>query len=140
MDTITDTTVVIPEGKPKSGRVWKTKQTERFSSIKREGILKHLSKSYEYKQANKQKLLLARALEAEMKEATKQKVMEKRARKEENLKRRAENEYKSASYQSINNEKLKGMSKKQLRNIKKTAVNKHGQVELVNLYGNGNSI
>ena len=32
----------------------------------------------------------------------------------------------------MNPEKLKGMSKKQLRSIKKTAMNEHGQVELVN--------
>lgn len=34
----------------------------------------------------------------------------------------------------INPAKMKGMSKKQLRNIKKTSVNKHGQVELVDVY------
>ena len=33
---------------------------------------------------------------------------------------RMQNEYKTSSYQVINPEKLKGMSKKQLRNIKKT--------------------
>ena len=36
-------------------------------------------------------------------------------------------------------EKLKGMSKKQLRNVKKTTVNKFGQVELANLYGDGSA-
>jgi hypothetical protein len=35
-------------------------------------------------------------------------------------------------------EKLKGMSKKQLRSVRKTAVNKFGQVELVNPWGAGN--
>jgi hypothetical protein len=34
----------------------------------------------------------------------------------------------------INPSKMKGMSKKQLRNIKKTSVNKFGQVELVDVY------
>ena len=33
-------------------------------------------------------------------------------------------------------EKLKGMSKKQLRNIRKTIVNKNGQVELVTPWSN----
>eukprot|EP01035_Chromulina_nebulosa_P016916 gene16916-22407_t len=42
------------------------------------------------------------------------------------------NEYKNSLYQVINPSKLKTMSKKQLRLIKKTSVNKNGQVELVN--------
>jgi hypothetical protein len=36
----------------------------------------------------------------------------------------------------LNPEKIKTMSKKQLRLVRKTAVNKNGQVELVNPWGN----
>lgn len=35
----------------------------------------------------------------------------------------------------LNPEKLKGMSKKQLRSVRKTSVNQFGQVELVSPYG-----
>lgn len=51
------------------------------------------------------------------------------------------NEYKNSEYQELKHETLKGMSKKQLRMVRKTAMNKNGQVELVNLYGkdNGNN-
>jgi hypothetical protein len=47
-----------------------------------------------------------------------------------------DNEYKNSVYQELKHETLKGMSKKQLRMVKKTAMNKNGQVELVSLYGN----
>lgn len=49
------------------------------------------------------------------------------------------NEYKNSVYQELKHETLKGMSKKQLRMVKKTAINKNGQVELVSLYGNNNT-
>jgi len=51
------------------------------------------------------------------------------------------NEYKNSEYQELTHGTLKGMSKKQLRMVRKTAMNKNGQVELVNLYGkdNGNN-
>ena len=48
------------------------------------------------------------------------------------------NEYKNSVYQELKHETLKGMSKKQLRLVRKTAMNKNGQVELVNLYGKDN--
>lgn len=58
-----------------------------------------------------------------------------KTKREEKAKRKAENELKSASYQVLANpEKLKQMSKKQLRQIKRTRVNKDGVVELVGAY------
>lgn len=39
-----------------------------------------------------------------------------------------------SSVLQINPAKMKGMSKKQLRSIKKTSVNKFGQVQLVDVY------
>jgi len=126
--------VEIPAGMPKSGRFWKPKQTKRFSAMKREGVLKFMSTSLAVKQANKRKEITARAVEAQMKDETKRKILEKKARTMDNQKRRMANEFKNASYQSINTEKLKGMSKKQLRQVKKTVMNKNGQVELVGMY------
>ena len=38
----------------------------------------------------------------------------------------------------LNASKLKTMSKKQLRKVKKTSMNKNGQVELVNPWNSGN--
>lgn len=125
----------IPAGRPKSGRFWKTKETKRFSSMKREGVLKFMSTSLEVKMAQKRKEQVAKALEAQMKEETKRKILEKKARAEENQKRRMANEFKNSSYQTLNTEKLKGMSKKQLRSVKKTVMNRNGQVELVGMYG-----
>ena len=70
----------------------------------------------------------------EMKAEKKQKVLDAKERREEQNKRRLANQMKTASTQSINPEKIKGMSKKQLRNIRKTAIGKNGQVELIPAY------
>jgi hypothetical protein len=124
--------VDIPEGVPRSGRVWKKKQAFRSSSQKRKGVLSHLAKTKDEANVNRQKLQALKAFEKELKSETNRVKMEARIRREEHQKRRAANEYKTAVYQPINAEKIKGMSKKQLRSIKKTSVNKFGQVELVN--------
>lgn len=128
------TAAVIPDGIPKSGRVWKKKQTARFSSIKRQGVLKHMSTSYEKKMAQRDAKDQVKQLEKEMKEERQRQREAERLRREEKKKRLAENEYKNASFQVINANKLKTMSKKQLRQVKKTSVNKLGKVELVNAY------
>jgi hypothetical protein len=74
-----------------------------------------------------------KALEKSMKEEKENKKQVEKARREEKQKRKMENEYKSSIYQEINPSKIKGMSKKQLRMIKKTSVNrKTGKIELVN--------
>ena len=56
----------------------------------------------------------------------------KRQAREEREKRRQQNELRGTVYQEVKNTSiLKTMSKKQLRQIKKTQVTKHGEVELV---------
>ena len=124
-----------PRGLPKSGRFWKNTQTKRFSSVTRQGVLSHMSKPFAVKQEQRVRQAQIKAIEAQMRDATKQAILEKKARREENQRRRMENEFKNSSYQSLNAEKIKGMSKKQLRQVKKTVMNKNGQVELVGLYG-----
>jgi len=125
-----------PPGRPKSGRVWKVKQTCKTSLLgTRLGAFDHRNKSLEVKQAERDRHLNMKTLEREMAEEKKRKKEEARVKREEQQKRRMENEYKNSVYQVLKPEKLKGMSKKQLRNVKKTAMNKNGQVELVNLYG-----
>ena len=69
-----------------------------------------------------------------MKEEKELKLKEAKEARELKQKIRMQNEYKTASYQVINPEKLKGMSKKQLRNIKKTQVAQNGAVQLVDIY------
>mmetsp|Transcript_23809 Transcript_23809/g.40537 ORF Transcript_23809/g.40537 Transcript_23809/m.40537 type:complete len:142 (+) Transcript_23809:31-456(+) len=124
----------IPAGRAKSGRLWKAKQTERSSAQKRRGVLSHMAKSFEEKQRIREEKKAVQELENEMKEVKRQQKIEERLRREDKEKRKIANELKSSAYQNINPAKMKGMSKKQLRNIKKTSVNKFGQVELVDVY------
>lgn len=120
------------DGRAKSNRPWKTKQTDRFSAIQRKGVLSHLSTSFEAKQELRAQRDNTKALENQLKEAKKQRIAAAKALREEKEKRRVANEYKSSSYQLLNASKIKTMSKKQLRMVKKTSVNNKGQVELVN--------
>mmetsp|Transcript_8849 Transcript_8849/g.7907 ORF Transcript_8849/g.7907 Transcript_8849/m.7907 type:complete len:136 (+) Transcript_8849:66-473(+) len=122
----------IPEGLPKSGRPWKTKQLSRSSAQNRCGILSHLRKTYDQRKNEKLQLVSMKSLETNMINEKKQKILDEKNRREERKKVKMANEYKSSLYQVINPSKLKTMSKKQLRLIKKTSVNKNGQVELVN--------
>lgn len=126
---------VIPSGLVKSGRVWKTKQTTRFSVIKRSGMLNHLNKSFELKQAERAAHQNMKELERELKAEKKAKIEEEKQVREERQKRRLANEYKSSTFQVIKPETMKSMSKKQLRMVRKTSMNKNGVVELQPLYG-----
>ena len=122
---------VIPEGRPKSGRVWKVKQKTRASAQNRRGVVAHMSRTFEEKERLRTEKDRVLSLERELKAEKKQKVLEEKERREAQQKRRMENEYKNSVYQTLRPEKLKGMSKKQLRMVKKTAMNKNGQIELV---------
>ena len=125
---------IIPEGKPKSGRVWKTKQQTRFSVVKRSGMMNHLNKSLEEKQIRRVAHQNMKELEKEMKDERKSKLGDEKKKREEQQKRRMANEYKNSVYQVIKPETMKGMSKKKLRLVRKTAMNKNGQVELVGAF------
>ncbi len=91
----------VPDGIPKSGRIWKKKQTVRSSTIKRQGVLKHLSNSFEKKRLLEQKQKQIKEFEQELRNETKQKKIDARLRREENQKRRMENEYKSVVVQQV---------------------------------------
>jgi hypothetical protein len=134
-DSTTTSQPVIPEGTPKSGRVWKKKQVYRSSTIKRKGVLHHLAKSLEEKKLQRDREREVKRYERELKSETNSKKEAERYRRIEQQRRREANEYKTATYQEVKPEKLKGMSKKQLRTIRRTAVNKQGQMELVSPYG-----
>jgi hypothetical protein len=125
---------MIPEGRPKSGRTWKVKQKTRASTQNRQGVVAHMAKTFEEKERLRMEKERMLSYERELKEEKKQKIADEKTRRDEQQKRRMENEYKTSVYQTLRPEKLKGMSKKQLRMVKKTAMNKNGQVELVELY------
>lgn len=108
---------VIPLGKPKSGRVWKDRNKQRFSAVVRD---KQLCTSWEKKMEAKREKDLVKQFTLQLKEEKAKQKEEKRKRREDNLKRRAENERKSEIVQVIRNTaKIKRMKKKQLRKIEK---------------------
>ncbi len=92
---------VIIEGLPKSGRFWKVKEMERASTMKRQGIMSHMAKSFEQKQAIRAKKAETKAIEQEMIEVKKGKILAEKQRREAQTKRRMENEYKTATYQTV---------------------------------------
>jgi len=107
----------VPFGKPKSGRVWKDRKTQRFSALLRD---KPLRTSWEKKMEARREKELVKKYQLQLKEEKDREKQEKRKRREENLKRRAENERKGEIVQVIHNTaKIKRMKKKQLRKIEK---------------------
>jgi phage-related minor tail protein len=92
---------VIPEGRPKSGRFWKPKQKVRSSFQQKNGVLSHLRKTFEEKEALREKKERLLALERAMVEEKKQKKRDERERREERQKRRMANEYKNSVYQVV---------------------------------------
>lgn len=94
----------IPEGKPKSGRSWKVKQSERFSAQGRKGVLSHLSKSYEVKKAIREEKDNVKTLESRLKEEKRMKKQEEKERREERKKQRMANEFKSSQYQVVSDQ------------------------------------
>jgi len=110
-------TPMIPLGKPKSGRVWKDRNKQRFSALLRD---KPLCTSWEKKMEVRREKDLVKKYHLQLKEDKAREKQEKRKRREETLKRRAENERKAEIVQVIRNtSKIKRMKKKQLRKIEK---------------------
>ncbi|KAM6940205.1 coiled-coil domain-containing protein 86 [Xenentodon cancila] len=107
----------VPLGKPKSGRVWKDRNKQRFSALVRD---KPLCSSWEKKMEAKREKELVKQFSVRLTEEKARQKEEKRKRREENLRRRAENEQKAEIVQVIRNTtKIKRMKKKQLRKIEK---------------------
>lgn len=129
-----------PKGRNVSGRSWKARPQKRASSLIKTQV-NNQSKSWEQRQAAKLAQQQIKELQAELREQKRQDILQKQERRRENEKRRAENELKAMerSVQTLNVKKigttLKAMSKKQLRQVKKTRVNpKTGVVEYVPAY------
>lgn len=123
----------VLKGRCVSGRWWKGRDERRASSVVNAEACHGASVPWEERQAKRRRLEEVRQLEADLKAAKRQEIEDKKARREEQLKRKQANELKATTMQTITKtHKLKTMNKKQLRAIKKTAVNAQtGQVELV---------
>ena len=135
------TTLLDPKkGRNVSGRPWKTQPQKRASSLIKTSI-NNQSCSWAKKQAVKRGRQEAADLLKQLQEEKRAEALAKKERRLENEKRRAENEFKALqqSVQTLNHSKvgatLKALSKKQLRQIKKTRMNqKTGVVEYVPIY------
>jgi len=129
-----------PKGRNQSGRSWKVRSQKRASSLVKTRV-NNQSKTWDARRAEKLARKEALELQTEMREEKRQSVLARRERRLENEKRRAENELRAMerSVQTLNvgrvGQTLKSLSKKQLRQIKKTRVNtKTGVVEYVPAY------
>ena len=130
-------TETIPKGRNVSGRSWKTLPQKRASSLRKtsfNGQTKAWNQRQQERLARKEML----EMQQELREERRQAKITKKERRLENERRRAENEFKQAqkSAKQLNLNKLsstlQAMSKKQLRQIKKTRLNpKTGVVEYV---------
>ena len=130
----------MQKGRNVSGRKWKVRPQKRASSLIKT-VMNNQVSTYDARQELKQARKEALELQSELSEERRQGKIAKKERKLENEKRRAENEFKQAQMaaQTLNATKvgltLKALSKKQLRQIKKTRLNpKTGVVEYVGAY------
>lgn len=129
-----------PKGRNASGRNWKLRPQKRASSIVTKVSTNNRSKSWDKRKAEREARKAAKERENELREEMRQAAIAKKERRLENERRRAENEFKNAQKFAQNlgrnaDTKMKAMSKKQLRQIKKTRMNsKTGVVEYVSPY------
>lgn len=130
----------MEKGRNVSGRKWKVRPQKRASSLIKT-VMNNSVSTYEARQELKRSRKEATELQGELREERRQGKIVKKERREENERRRAENEFNQASSaaQTLNPTKvgltLKALSKKQLRQIKKTRMNtKTGVVEYVGAY------
>ncbi|GKY91820.1 hypothetical protein MPSEU_000153600 [Mayamaea pseudoterrestris] len=128
------------KGRNVSGRSWKMRPQKRASTLVK-NKLNNLATDWDKKEALKRAKAEAKELQETLKQEKIKSMLLKKERRLENEKRRAENEFKTmqASVQKLNPNKvgltMKALSKKQLRNIKKTRMNtKTGVVEYVSAY------
>ena len=130
----------LTKGRNVSGRTWKVRPQKRASTLIKT-TTNNSVKTWETRKIEKVYKQEARELQTDLREQRRMEKVTKRERKLENEKRRAENEFKSSqkSAQTLNYNKvgstMKAMSKKQLRQIKKTRMNtKTGVIEYVSAF------
>uniref|UniRef100_A0A671S081 Coiled-coil domain-containing protein 86 n=1 Tax=Sinocyclocheilus anshuiensis TaxID=1608454 RepID=A0A671S081_9TELE len=100
-ESIEKTSKMVPLGKPKSGRVWKDRNKQRFSALLRD---KPLRTSWEKKMEAKREKQLLKKYHQQLKDEQTRVKEEKKRRRAENLRRRAENERKAEIVQVVNAE------------------------------------
>ncbi|GBG33361.1 Coiled-coil domain-containing protein 86 [Hondaea fermentalgiana] len=120
---------------PAGGRWWKKIQNEKASMVIYKANPRTLSTSWDRKMELRHKREAAKAFEAEQRAKREEHEAMMREKRAEKRRRKAENELKGGAFQTINPEKLKRMSKKQLRTISKTQVDNEGNVQTVPVYG-----
>ena len=130
----------LTKGRNVSGRTWKVRPQKRASTLIKT-TTNNSVKTWETRKIEKVYKQEAKELQTDLREQRRMEKVTKRERKLENEKRRAENEFKSSqkSAQTLNYDKvgstMKAMSKKQLRQIKKTRMNtKTGVIEYVSAF------
>lgn len=128
------------KGRNVSGRSWKVRPQKRASTLIKTKV-NNRSKTWEARKQDRLARKEVLEVQKQMQEERRQSAIEKKERRLENERRRQENEFKLAQKmsQTLNYDKagtkMKAMSKKQLRQIKKTRVNtKTGAVEYVSAY------
>ncbi|CAG5121962.1 unnamed protein product [Candidula unifasciata] len=104
----------IPRGKPKSGRMWKSVKTERYSQCKQ---IKRLKTTWAEKMQLKTEKRKIKEFQEHLTEEKVKKKQLNRMRAEANKKRKLLNERKSEITQPIKSTKVKKLKKKQLRMI-----------------------
>jgi rRNA-processing protein CGR1 len=128
------------KGRNASGRSWKIRPQKRASSLVKTKV-NNQTKTWKDRRQEKLARIEAMELQSELREERRQAKVQKKERRLENERRRAENEFKQAqrSAKELNagrlKSTLKAMSKKQLRQIKKTRMNpRTGALEYVPAY------
>ena len=97
--------------------------------------MKGVSTPWEKRMKARDELKRLRDAEADLLEGRKARIVAQKERREAKKAQAQKNEFNSSTYQVINNEKtMKNLSKKQLRQIKRTRVSQQGHVELVDAY------
>ena len=131
-----------PRGLGTARRGWKEVQTKRTSAATRPAGAPAAkgarSASFNASLAQKRARAEAKEVSRRIKEELAFEKDAKRQRRLDNLKRRAEGMLRGQQFTQITDAKtIKKMNKRQLRNVQKTVVDKHGNTLLVPLYGAG---
>lgn len=123
-------------GRCKSGRVWKKPSQKRSSArtvrVTKGGAFGKLT-PFEVRARKKRKHNRMRELQANITEERKQRKRAERTAQEEKERRRADAEWRTGNFQIVTNgNKIKKMSKRQLRKLRKISVDADGTKRLVN--------
>lgn len=138
--TVATTNSTVIKGRNASGRTWKVRPQRRASTLIKSRV-NGATKNWDQRQTERHARAETTALQTELQTAKRDAILAKRERKLAQDKRRAENELAAMqrNAQALNpkraSQTLKSLSKKQLRQVKKTRLNpKTGVVEYVSAY------